>query len=81
MVDPEPGWIDQQMAAAAVYTCAMLELIRELPGTLETIGDQIPVDYVSNTILAATARLTSDFDVIHSTSSTVNPLDWRMCRD
>jgi len=46
------------------------------------VGDQIPVDYVSNCIIAATAHRAkkNKLSIIHSASSSINPCTWAMVR-
>lgn len=53
--DPSPGWIDSINAAGSIYLAVALGILQYLPGDISLIGDQIPVDYVSNCIIAATA--------------------------
>ncbi|KAF0984977.1 hypothetical protein FDP41_000016 [Naegleria fowleri] len=53
MKEPQPGWIDAVSAGAAVMLFIGLCVIRILPGRAEGIADQIPVDYVVNSILTS----------------------------
>ncbi|KAG2381569.1 hypothetical protein C9374_005953 [Naegleria lovaniensis] len=53
MKEPQPGWIDAVSAGAAVMLFIGLCVIRVLPGRAEGIADQIPVDYVVNSILTS----------------------------
>jgi len=82
VVDPCWGWIDSNSAATAIYFAAATGVMQALPGNINTIGDQIPVDYVSNCIIAATAHnaYKKRFKIIHSSSSSINPCTWAMVR-
>ena len=82
MNDPEPGWIDSIAAAGAIYLTAGIGILQTVPGNMYQIGDQIPVDYVSNCIIAATAHYGNKdkFTIVHSASSSVNPVTWQMVR-
>lgn len=46
--EPVPGWTDSVTLAGGIYLIAGLGILRELPGDKNRIGDQIPVDIVSN---------------------------------
>ena len=80
--DPSPGWIDSVSAAGAIYLSAALGVTQQLPGSMHLIGDQVPVDFVSNTIICSTAAKArqNKFSIVHSTSSSLNPISWEMVR-
>ena len=59
-------------------------ILRDLPGDENVIGDQIPVDLVSNQVLAHIPMAVHSFRttgealmITHSSSSQVNPLRWK----
>ncbi|EFC46409.1 predicted protein, partial [Naegleria gruberi] len=80
--EPQPGWIDAVSAGAAVYLFIGLCVLRIIPGKYDSISDQIPVDFVVNTLLIA---ITTSKDgnergllrIYHSGTSTSNPAPWR----
>ena len=53
--EPHIGWTDTLSAAGGFTLMIMSGLIRYLSSQYHTNGDIIPVDYVSNTIIVATA--------------------------
>ena len=53
--EPFPGWIDSIAAAAAFFLFGGLGILKQVQGEKNNIGDQIPVDLVSNYIIVATA--------------------------
>ena len=55
--EPFQGWVDNVSAAGAFYLSAGLGLLKVGIGNLNNIGDQIPVDFVGNTILGAAGQL------------------------
>ena len=55
--EPCEGWVDAISAATAVYLAGCLGMVKELNAIVDYIGDQIPVDYCSNLIIAATADI------------------------
>lgn len=79
---PVPGWIDTISAAGALYFMAGLGILHEVQGNLNNVGDQIPVDYVSDAIIVAAAAFagSKNINVIHSASSTKNPLKWSLAK-
>lgn len=81
--EPFPGWVDSVSAAGAFYMSAGLGLLRYGIGNYDNIGDQIPVDYVSNSIIVAAAKFVgrTDVPVIHCGTSALNPVTWRFCGD
>jgi hypothetical protein len=53
--EPFPGWIDSLAAAAAMFLFVGLGVLKYLNGDQSKIADTIPVDYVVNTIIVASA--------------------------
>ena len=51
-----------------------------LPGNPHFVGDQIPVDYVSNILIAATANHAwkDSLEIVHAATSSINPFTWTM---
>lgn len=76
--EPFPGWVDSISAATAVYLTGSLGILKDLCGRIDIIGDQIPVDYCSHLIIAATADALdkNDLFIYHSASSSRNPITW-----
>jgi hypothetical protein len=76
--EPFVGWVDSVSAATAVYLAGCLGMLRDLNGIVDYIGDQIPVDFCSNLIIASTADIMNKNDLIiyHSASSSRNPITW-----
>lgn len=81
--DPFPGWIDTISAAGALYFLGGLGILHEVRGSLDNIGDQIPVDMVADAIIVAAACFAQSpkLNIIHSASSTKHPVKWRVARD
>mmetsp|Transcript_6857 Transcript_6857/g.12463 ORF Transcript_6857/g.12463 Transcript_6857/m.12463 type:complete len:1134 (-) Transcript_6857:48-3449(-) len=79
--EPFPGWVDSVSAAGAFYLSAGLGLLRYGIGNYDNIGDQIPVDFVANSIIVAAARFAhrQDVPVLHCGTSAINPVTWRFC--
>lgn len=82
--EPFPGWTDSITLAGGIYFIGGMGILRELPGDENVIGDQIPVDLVSNQVLAnipmAVQHCRSSGEpllVTHASSSQVNPLRWK----
>jgi fatty acyl-CoA reductase len=75
--EPVLGWTETISAMGSMTFAAMLGLINYLHSGDKLIFDAIPVDYVSNLILASTAKTAcappGTLNVIHSTSSKQNP--------
>lgn len=81
--EPMPGWIDKVGAGATLFLASGLGHLSILQGYPETVGDQIPVDMVTNVILTAVLRLKSEpstLHIYHSSSSTRNPITWGYAR-
>ena len=76
--EPFVGWVDAVSAATAVYITGCLGMLRDLNGMMDYIGDQIPVDFCSNLIIASTADIMNKNDLIvyHAASSSRNPITW-----
>jgi nucleoside-diphosphate-sugar epimerase len=49
--EPFPGWTDSITLAGGIFLIGGMGILRELPGDENKIGDQVPVDLVSNQIL------------------------------
>lgn len=81
--EPYQGWVDNVSAAGAFYLSAGLGLLKVGIGNLDNIGDQIPVDFVCNTILVAAALQahTKTLKIVNIGTSAQNPVTWRTCRD
>lgn len=78
MIEPFPGWVDSISAGTAVYLTGSIGLLRDLQCNPNFIGDQVPVDYCSHLIIAATADTMGkdDLFIYHSCSSSRNPITW-----
>jgi alcohol-forming fatty acyl-CoA reductase len=64
--EPYEGWIDAVSAASAIYFCAGIGILSVLPGDVNAITDQVPVDIVSNAVIVVTAKhLKNDYKVYH----------------
>lgn len=61
----------------------MIGIVREVFAKKKLVSDQVPVDYVSNFILVASAvgAAKKGLNLYHCASSSVNPLTWRATRD
>lgn len=53
--DPFPGWTDTFSAAGGLTLAGGMGIINYIYGDGDHICDMVPVDYVSNSIIAATA--------------------------
>lgn len=83
--EPIRGWIDpqtiqsQSFNSASIYLRIGLGLLRVIPGKPENHADQIPVDFVVNTLLLASTAI-GNRDKIQifqiGTSSGKNPCTW-----
>ncbi|KNC50978.1 fatty acyl-CoA reductase 1 [Thecamonas trahens ATCC 50062] len=90
--EPFPGWVDAVSAGGALYLFAGVGVLQFGNGDASLIGDQIPVDYVSNFVLTAAPTLLAtgaavvpatgaghpaqEF-IFHSGSSALNPVTWK----
>ncbi len=61
--EPFPGWVDTVSAAGALYLLGGIGLIKVCKGDPTVIGDQIPVDICSDTIIVATALYANQKDI------------------
>lgn len=86
--EPFPGWTDSITLAGGIYLIGGMGILRELPGDENKIGDQIPVDLVSNQILLhipltvhqarqQKAGAEPHLVVTHCSTSETNPIVWR----
>ena len=53
--EPFPGWVDSLAAAAALFLFVGLGICKVMKGNHKKIGDVVPVDFVANNIIVATA--------------------------
>ena len=77
--EPVPGWVDVVSAAGAVYIAVGMGVVKFLPGSPQNVGDVIPVDYVSNAIIAAVPAVfekRGKYFICHAASSSENPMPW-----
>lgn len=81
--EPYPGWIDSLAAAAGVMISSGIGALHELISDPSKIGDQIPVDFVANQIIAITAMRNRKIrtPVYHLGTSDDNPLTWEDTHD
>ena len=81
--DPVPGWIDTVSACGALILFSGIGIVKVLPGSLDIVGDQIPVDYVADLIIVAAAYSANKkkISVFHSSTSAKNPTSFRIVRD
>lgn len=76
--EPMQGWVDTLSAAGALSLVGGSGLINYFPGDTDITCDIIPVDYVSNSILVATAFQANkrNLTVINNGTSHQNPTTW-----
>jgi 1-acyl-sn-glycerol-3-phosphate acyltransferase len=77
--EPLPGWVDVISAAGAVYVAMGMGVIKFLEGANTNVGDVIPVDYVSNAIIVASAiifKKRKEYFICQAASSSENPMCW-----
>jgi alcohol-forming fatty acyl-CoA reductase len=81
--EPFPGWTDSLGLLGRFYAVAGLGVMRDFPVNPKLISDQIPVDYVSNQLLAAIPIFTweskktgKQFFLTHACSSSSNGVTW-----
>ena len=80
--EPFPGWLDSISATSAVILFVAMGATRTLQGSASNIADNIPVDYVANSIIVgAFDSQKQKFKVYHSSSSHTNPMTWGDVRD
>jgi len=78
-LEPIEGWTDQPIAAAALYLAAGTGFLKFFPCNMDAVGDQIPVDIISNATLINTflhSQREGDVNIIQVGSSARNPLTW-----
>eukprot|EP00761_Pharyngomonas_kirbyi_P002199 gb/GECH01002203.1/.p1 GENE.gb/GECH01002203.1/~~gb/GECH01002203.1/.p1 ORF type:complete len:1156 (+),score=242.96 gb/GECH01002203.1/:1-3468(+) len=85
--EPHRGWVDCVSAAGALYLVAGLGMMTVLPLNLSNIGDQVPVDFVSKSIImiaVETAERSEEahgdpisLKFFHCGTSATNPVRWR----
>ena len=83
--EPFPGWTDSLGLMSGLYAIAGHGILRDLPLNPQLIGDQIPVDFASNQLLAALAYQVQQFResagkanllITHCSSSASNGVTW-----
>ena len=76
--EPVPGWVDVISAAGAVYLSVGLGVLKFLPGSEHNMGDVVPVDYVTNVILAAIPAISNRNTalIFHAATSSERPMYW-----
>ena len=81
--EPFPGWTDSLGLLGRFYAVAGLGVMRDFPVNPKLISDQIPVDFVSNQLLAAIPYFTWEskktgnlFFLTHACSSSSNGVTW-----
>ena len=81
--DPYPGWTDTISAAGGLSLTCGIGVIYYVHGHDDNIADLIPVDIVSNTIIAGTAVHANNpsLRIVHSASSHRQTLTWGKFRD
>ncbi len=72
--EPRPGWIRGFRMAEPIIISFARGLLREFPGSAETVVDVIPVDFVVGAVLSAAANPPSTIAYYHAASGTRNPL-------
>lgn len=77
--EPFAGWVDSISAAGAFYLSAGLGLLKIAIGNENNIGDQVPVDIVSNTVIVCGALFcrSQSPSVVHIGTSSINPIRWK----
>ena len=76
--EPYPGWLDSLAAAGTLTLMVATGVTRYLVGNNSYRADLIPVDYVSNSIIAGSAWQANrdSISVLHASSSHLNPITW-----
>eukprot|EP00794_Sanderia_malayensis_P018243 gene18243-20063_t len=79
--EPYPGWIDNYNGLIGLMAATGKGMLRTmLYASGEAVADVVPVDYVANSIIAATYygafNPSKDITVFNCTSGNVNPLTW-----
>jgi fatty acyl-CoA reductase len=78
LTEPYPGWTDTFSAAGGLTLAGGMGIINYVPGDERNVADLVPVDYVSNSIIAATALYANKpgFNIVTVGTSHKNPLTW-----
>lgn len=81
--EPMVGWVDTLSAAGGLSLAGAVGLLEIVYAEENNITDIIPVDYVTNAIIASTALKAHKpgLSVIHSSSSHRNPVTWKKYLD
>ena len=88
--DPTPGWVDTVSACGALILFSGIGIVKFLPGSLDIVGDHIPVDFVADFIIVAASYTASknklvdsinEIEVYHCSSTAKNPASFRVVRD
>jgi len=82
---PVPGWVDSYIGASGLIAAVSLGVLHGMRGRGSNIVDFIPVDFVSDTILAAAWHTAENnpgerMPVYHASSSFRNPYYWEHLR-
>lgn len=78
--EPTPGWIDTLSAASALYVTAGMGIMKfMLAHRPSRIGDQVPADIVSNSLICATADVAMEdrLNIVQVGTSRDKPMTWR----
>jgi fatty acyl-CoA reductase len=83
MKEPRLGWTDTISAAGGLSLVGGIGIVNWIHGHRDNIADLIPVDVVSNMIIAATAVHANNksLRIVHTASSHRMPLTWGKFRD
>lgn len=69
-VEPHPGWLDGVTIGTEVFIAGGLGVLKDFFGPSESIVDQIPVDYVADLVIAASAvSINKDSLMVYNCSS------------
>lgn len=81
--EPVRGWIDNLNAAGAYYLMGSMGALRYVYGKANNVGDMVPVDFVSNSMIVAAMYYanTPEMQVVHCSTSHRNPIKWGKARD
>ncbi|MES1917447.1 MAG: hypothetical protein MHM6MM_009171, partial [Cercozoa sp. M6MM] len=89
-LSPAPGWTGGILTAAgAVYLAGGLGALRLIPGKGGNLCDVVPVDVAVRATLMAMctvvdslpASSVENVDIVHCTTTDLNPCSWRLARD
>ncbi|ACU54356.1 HAD-superfamily subfamily IB hydrolase, TIGR01490 [Acidimicrobium ferrooxidans DSM 10331] len=76
--EPRPGWIRGFRMAEPIIISFARGLLRDFPGSAETVVDVIPVDFVVGAVLVAAAHPPRAMAYYHAASGTRNPLRYEV---